>query len=207
MLPTNLIYIILFFSSVGRDSIHSVAQANVDERLPGLIHKLSAKNPRIRMRAIRELKGLGRCAAAAAPYLVKALGDEDSEIARAAASVLTMPQMGSGTLRLVVQALGSPDKNVRSLVVDILEKGDWDPKLKVRLLIKALGHRKKYVRLIAAAELDGFKCPHEPIAIQALLKIAQADKDREIRLVAIGSLGGYDMAAAPAIPFLLKVLR
>ena len=90
------------------------------EALPAVLTLASNSPPRTRFRAIVTLPGFGASAAAAVPFLIQCLDDNDSSVADAAEETLTRLDR-SAVFPSLTNALHSPSAQVRARAVNCIQ--------------------------------------------------------------------------------------
>ncbi len=147
---------------------------------------LADRDPAIRLRAARALRGLRSDARSAAPELIEALGDSDARVREAARWALVGPWQHAQHPLLLRALTRDRRVAVRAAAVTILGSCRQHPPAVVAGLIKALTDREKTVRSAAAktvGKLERVGADHAA-ALIALL----GNRETEVRQAAIHAL-------------------
>jgi len=174
--------------------------------VPGLIRKLTERDPAARERAARRLGQLGELAAPAIGALAEALGDTDVTVRLSVAEALTKivsRTTGTEAMPALIAAARDPDERVRLAAVEALSSLAAIKVFHtavVPALTGALGDTSAKVHACAAQALgwfDELAAPAVPALIPAL-----EDQDQDVRLNTVVALGKIGPAAREAIPAL-----
>ncbi|MHC4505699.1 MAG: HEAT repeat domain-containing protein, partial [Planctomycetota bacterium] len=195
--------------------------------VPALVELLKGKQPKLRLRALEILHGIGRDAKEALPPLVDLLGDHDASLtARASAARVLgricaedtatwsrrvfrgerdVPETGSrAAVPALVAAIRDEVAGVRVDAAKALAAIGPAAREAVPSLIDALDDPAKGVRSAAAMALRRIGADAET-ALPALVK-ALGDEDRGVRLYAAGALSMMGADAKDAVPALVRTL-
>ena len=123
----------------------AAAQTPAKDRSPqALAEALRANDAHARWRAARDLRKLGRSAAAAIPELIDALDDSDPDVAGMAAEALA--------------ATGSASGDVVTALTDALQKPDWEVRWSAVAALRRMGENaksaEKVLRITANSDKD-----------------------------------------------------
>ncbi len=178
--------------------------------VPGLIRKLTERDPAARERAARRLGQLGELAAPAIGALAEALGDTDVTVRLSVAEALTQivsRTTGTEAMPALIAATRDPDERVRLAAIKALHP--LDPKVEgAPAFIAAARDPDERVRLAAVealSSLAAIKVFHT--AVVPALTGALGDTSAKVHACAAQALGWFDELAAPAVPALIPALE
>ncbi|HVR34535.1 MAG TPA: HEAT repeat domain-containing protein [Methylomirabilota bacterium] len=183
--------------------------STVYPRLPmSIAARLEMPNPardaQLRYRAALILYYLGEDARRAAPALVKALDDSDTEVRRVAANALGNFKDRPGATEALRLALADPHDSVRGAALQSLSHVEHGSVVALEAG-RLLADPKPGVRIDAAQLLKNLGPEAKP-AIPALIEALQ-DENADVLRFAAQALGSIGPEARAAVPGLIEVLE
>jgi HEAT repeat protein len=179
-------------AEVRRLAVERVVAFPAQQAVGLLVERLGDESWRVRKAAVERLAALPDTDACA-EALLAALADGDNP-GRRNAAVDALVRCGSRAMPHLVAALGSPDADVRKLLVDTLASiGDARAE---RPLVAVLVDPDPNVRAAAADALGALGGAAAQGALRGLAR--RADEDRLVRLAALRALAVLDAPMTPA---------
>jgi HEAT repeat protein len=169
-----------------RLAVERVVALPPDEAVGLLVERLGDPSWRVRKAAVARLAAMPDVERFAG-RLVEALGDGENPGCRNSA-VEALVRCGVRAVPSLVRAIGSPDADVRKLVIDALS-GIADASAE-NALVGALSDRDANVRAAAADALGAFGGPMSQRALRLLA--SRPDEERLVRLAALRTLAVLD---------------
>ncbi|WP_419193651.1 HEAT repeat domain-containing protein [Kolteria novifilia] len=192
--------------SIGLVATALVAQSeDLSDRVSREVYHLQSDDVVERLEAARHLRQLGDQAQAAIPALIKALGDPEIEVQRAAAFALTtMGPAAKDAVPALMKATKSDDLSLKTHAVVAL--GNIGPAAKPAIpnLVDILKNAEKYT---TRSEAAGALARIGPAAIPALIKLVEDDKDVAVKETAVRALGQIGPPAQSVLPQVLEVAK
>jgi HEAT repeat protein len=191
--------------------------------VPEVVRALKDENKDVRLIAAGIFGGLGPAAGEGVPALIEALKEDDVSdlvglsVCRSAAwSLARMGPMAKPAIPVIVQMLDSSDPRTRNDALMVLQGiGDSDERMAPALL-KALKHKEKEVRVLAAVNLGqmGPRYAKEvlPLLLDGLDVRDVSDQSpggqaQSRQYLIVRALGRMGPAAAEAVPRLREILN